>query len=118
MIIIDYWQQITKEAIIQLDVNKKPEDHFRELLANNPQLDADKALKCFGMLNLIDSVGSLGFDVLLSDIASDRTIQRYRKCIRELKIAEGSQHFVLRYITCQLEEFEAISSESVMKKEK
>lgn len=100
-----YWNMIAKDTIIQIDSDKKPEDFFIDIAINNPDLDVNNILKMMGILYLINSIGQNGFELLLAGRCSLRTIQRYRKELKDLKLEKGTQNFIISYITKEIQRF-------------
>ncbi len=100
-----FWQEISENMLFAVP-NGKPEDIYQAIeQATGKKAKPAKILQNMAALNLIDSVGIRGLRALLDKHSSNRTWQRLKKELQNLKLPQNQKFMAVKKLETDLKKF-------------
>jgi hypothetical protein len=103
-----YWQDILDNLSFIRFATSQPIDMMETIIKNNGNINLKTALRDFGALALINSVGARRFRQLVNEKYSDRTWQRLKNDLKGLKSRPEGKYQPFLTITKALDEFKPL----------
>jgi hypothetical protein len=100
-----YWQDILGNLSFIRFATREPIDMMEAIIKNNGNINLKTALRDFGALTLLNSVGARRFRQLVNEKYSDRTWQRLKNDLKGLKSCPEGKYQPFLTITKVLDEF-------------